>query len=352
MKKFAWMIAILGLCAGSMVACGGDDEKDAEKKANGEACEAATDCISNYCNEDKICADAPANDTDKKANGEACEAATDCKSNYCSSEDKICADDPALEIPECEDNGDCENHTEGKLVCNVDAGVCVECLADNKEDDACDGSKPGPICVENVCSKCTDNAQCGENQECDLDSGKCVAADGTCLEDKDCKDPAKPYCGDNYTCTNVAPSTPSNCDECDGVCVGGTTCVPTVNVDDSCDATFVTRCDGLKDILICKDNVVTKIRCNSDLSLTCQETLAGYAECVEECPEELKEGDIQYADCDKAVAYRYVCRPAYNITETLFAFETVEDCSTTAGNTCQANAANTEALCVAATPAE
>ena len=261
-------------------------------------------------------------------------------------ESPVCADEP-----ECDENADCENNEEGKLVCNIDAGKCVECLADNAVDAACDGSKPGQICVANVCSKCTDNAQCGEGNVCDAD-GQCVADDGNCFSSEDCKDPAKPYCGDNYKCT-VAPST-SNCGECaGGVCVGGTTCVPTVTEGDTCDATFVTRCDGLRDILICDGDatkVVTKKGCKE--GYTCQETLAGYAECVEECTGDLKEGDIQYADCDEALAYRYICRPAYNVADALFAFETIEDCSATDGKTCSANVEKTEALCVAATPAE
>ena len=296
MKKFAWMFAALALCAGSMVACGGDDKKangeectvntdcqsdfcsieegqeagkcadktdSSDKKANGEACENNDECQSGNCAEGdngKTCA--AAESSDKKENGEACESADDCTSGYCDlmAESPVCADEP-----ECDENADCENNEEGKLVCNIDAGKCVECLADNAVDAACDNSKPGPICVANVCSKCTDNAQCGENQECNAE-GQCVGGNLECATDNECADKdGKPYCV-NSVCVAEKPAELAdpckgiNCQE--GECQWGV-CVTDAmkNATEAADIPAAGFCDGDTLYYVGKDSKVAKIDC-------------------------------------------------------------------------------------------
>jgi hypothetical protein len=305
MKKFAWMFAALALCAGSMVACGGDDKKangeectvntdcqsdfcsieegqeagkcadktdSSDKKANGEACENNDECQSGNCAEGdngKTCA--AAESSDKKENGEACESADDCTSGYCDlmAESPVCADEP-----ECDENADCENNEEGKLVCNIDAGKCVECLADNAVDAACDGSKPGPICVANVCSKCTDNAQCGENQECNAE-GQCVGGNLECATDNECADKdGKPYCV-NSVCVAEKPDEVDPCADvrCDagtcelGICV--TDDMKAITEDAACDpATFQSFCLGNGSVT-CYENKVVIDDCTEEDAGSC-----------------------------------------------------------------------------------
>ena len=85
-------------------------------------------------------------------------------------------------------------------------------MAKNVVDDSCDNSKPGPVCISNVCSKCTDSAQCGDGKICDTESGKCLT-DASCILDDDCKDPTKPYCSKDHVCV-ATKETIDNCGDC------------------------------------------------------------------------------------------------------------------------------------------
>ena len=384
MKKFAWMIAALSLCACTFTACG-DDDKDnntnankaaigadckanadcesglckdskcaakdsssADKKANDEACEKADDCQSGYCSDDKKCADKPAGGDDKKANDEACENADDCQSGYCS-DDKKCADKPASG-DKCTNDDECTKG--GKLYCHVDSGACVECLADNALDDACDNSKPGPVCISNACAKCTEDKQCGDKRVCDKDSGKCSAADGTCWEDKDCKDSSKPVCGSDHICVASTAECGLNtpCADSSKVCAAGK-CVAKAAKNDACDDSFVARCSNdMKTLISCKDKKVIETKCSdyaasSKEQYLCMFSPDGIADCALECASKdanLKEGDIEFPNCteDKGEAWNYTCLNDF-YKSGLFSFAVIEKCAS--GKKCDASGA--KAVC-------
>lgn len=96
--------------------------------------------------------------------------------------------------------GDCE----GDLpMCEEEAGVCVECLAD--------GDCAGPdaaVCINHECSRCQENADCGDPAapRCEVESGRCLG----CADDSDCRGQTED--GHNLTiCTESGA-----CTECTG----------------------------------------------------------------------------------------------------------------------------------------
>lgn len=62
MKTNKWLaLGMVSALSMGLAACGDDSgsESPTDKKANGEACEKAEECVSNYCSDDKKCADSP-----------------------------------------------------------------------------------------------------------------------------------------------------------------------------------------------------------------------------------------------------------------------------------------------------
>ena len=254
MKKFAYMIAALSLCACTFTACGGDDKDDdkgSDKAAIGADCEKASDCASNYCSDEKKCAEkqeGEANPCKGKADGTACGDNKECKA-------EACVEKEGGEANPCKDKADgtaCGDNKECK------AEACVEKEGDDA-DPACKGKAVGDFCADDEskicdealkcievapeveCEKASFVAMCDLNQEglllsaCDDNNkivkvdctantdGKTACYNGACVQpnghedecsvDTDCKDSAKPYCSDEHKC--VAEKTDANsCGEC------------------------------------------------------------------------------------------------------------------------------------------
>ena len=145
MKKLslAMLIALMGC---GMVAC--SDSDDDSKAANGESCSVSSDCESNYCGDDKKCADQPVVD-DKKDNGADCEANADCKSDYCG-DDKKCADQPVVDDKKA-DGEACAAHSE------CAGGYCLSgvCKVPAENDDC---TPADDVCVGNSLYSCVVDA--------------------------------------------------------------------------------------------------------------------------------------------------------------------------------------------------
>ena len=402
MKKFAMMIAALSLCACTFTACGDDDKDDNknsgkaaigadcnanddcdsgfcsdakkcaeksvadDKKADGEACAKDDDCKSGNC-DNKVCAAKSAEDGGKKADGEACESNDDCNSGNCDNkvcaaksggddkkadgeacdkdddcnsgscgEDKKCA--AKSEEKSCDADKDCEGSKNGKFACDVENHKCVECLSKDIVDAACDNSKPGPVCISNVCSKCTDDKQCGDGKVCNKDSGNCVIPDGTCWDDKDCTDKSKPVCSADHVCVASTAECGVNtaCADKSKVCVASK-CLDKAAKDDSCDDSFVARCsDDMRTLISCKDKKVIETTCkdyatpSSTEQYYCMYNPNGKADCVLECASKdanLKEGDIEFPNCteDNKEAWNYTCLKDF-YDSALFSFAVIEAC--------------------------
>ena len=148
-------------------------------------------------------------------------------------------------------------------------------------DDACDGSKPGPVCISNVCSKCTDDAQCGDGVKCDKESGKCGGGNVECTLHSDCKDASKPICSKNVCVAAEDPCKDVKCDKgsCDrGICVTDEMKKYKADGTETCnDAEFQSFCNGDKNI-VCSNGKIVADDCAADKigSCTAAENFGNY----------------------------------------------------------------------------
>lgn len=207
------------LCASAallVVACGNDDDKeqnpnpgnstqstgtgsgdgtngtngDDTKKALGETCADAAECMTNICREYSV--DDPTN-PGQKLSGKTCSA--------------------------CNANTDCTDPEAGNL--------CAPAIADLSN----------PNTLHYACSKgalgdgCLDNTNCAEERKCGAIPGTQLTTCGECLTKDDCKDPAKPLCSFKLEgttayryCTNKLPDgeqcsgEEGSDDECENYC--------------------------------------------------------------------------------------------------------------------------------------
>ena len=232
MKKLTMMVAALSLCASVLSACGDDDNKKKPPYANGEACSAASECVSGNCS-GGVCVEPV---VAKKEAGAACSAPSECKSGKC--EGGKCAvsvgGDKKADGATCSDASEC---TSGK--CGGSPKVCggQDSGGDKKADGAtcndaseCTSGKCGgdPKVCGGVDKKdpgedCTANDDCKSNK-CDLGDGKT----STCLDENGKK-------GEKVACANN--------DECvSGSCLGSDasskTCKKLVDNGEDCDFLF------------------------------------------------------------------------------------------------------------------
>ncbi len=106
-----------------------------------------------------------------------CDEPKQCNANH------VCAD--------CLSDDDCADNMEGKKLCHLDKGICVQC----KDNSSCSGSTP--LCDEekNICvAACTDDNSCPVGTQCF--TGNCVdiPTDGNCFRNEHCNDDTKPIC--------------------------------------------------------------------------------------------------------------------------------------------------------------
>ncbi len=156
MKKLAWLFAALSICTFTFVACDDDDNDD-----NKGGSTVAQD--------------------DKAKEGEACDA------------NKKCA--------------------EG-LLCGA-KNTCQKAVTDVQEDDTCVVSVDLPVCEhkdgKTFAYKCVGGKFAKEECKADCKEGVgCEEDDGNreCLTHEDCAkiDETKPYCGNDYRCTDEKPA--------------------------------------------------------------------------------------------------------------------------------------------------
>ncbi len=232
MKKFALMFAALSLCACTFTACGDDGDDSPSKAKKGESCEKVECDTGLKCNDSKVCEEDAAGAKAKK--GEACEKADDCDTNLFCGSDKKCAE-PLKAGETCDENSLCELG----LQCDATSKKCEKAklgdsceVADCDDNLVCDDSTKK--CIEKPKAKagehCDKTEDCEENLTCEEHEGNktCTkaASEGECFSNSDCKDPAKPVCGEGYKCVEASS------DLCDGKCTDGE-CVLGVCVTDA-----------------------------------------------------------------------------------------------------------------------
>ncbi len=236
MKKFAWLFAALSLCACSFTACGDDDDDSSNKKKNGEACEVAADCESDYCSADKTCAAKPAAD-DKAKEGEAC-ADKECANGLKCNDSKVCEKDEAVVDDKANKGESCADKecAEG-LECNSDKICADKAIADDK-------AKEGEACADKECAeglKCNDSKVC-EKEEAAADK----KSEGEACEKSE-------ECDDGLVCTDVD---------------GSKICLSNEDDEDACvAATHVITCgnpEGVATSYICENSVITPKACNEN----------------------------------------------------------------------------------------
>ena len=278
MKKFAWMIAALSLCACSMVACGDDDDKDDKggKAAIDASCNANEDCESGVCTDKKCVA---ASSDEKKDDGADCSKAEDCKSGVCT--DSKCAAASSGEALKdggaaCEKNEECKSNVCTDKVCEAES-TGENC---NNFEPSCSGDIAYTSCengeiAETDCSKNTDG-----KTKCD--KGVCVEdnSEGNCFIDSDCTDPVKKYCGLDHKCTDQATDgvdarcAAAKCEDKGATCVLGicvTDAMKQMNKDDAwlADATANEFCDGDKFYYKTKEGKADVMDCKEGGYKTC-----------------------------------------------------------------------------------
>ncbi len=321
MKKFAWMIAALSLCACSFVACSDDDDKKDDKPTVaklGDACSDTIKCDTGLkCDNKKCVKDEAADGTkggkcrviEEGADGLPCDANLECKENICV--------EASSDIADGAEGGKCRVIEEGAdgLPCDANLeckeNICVKATSDEKKDDgaactkdedcksnSCSGEEGSKVCIPagedctafapscettaegmiayTACSADTGitKVECFKNTDgkTDCKDGACVepAGDVECSKDSDCKDKdaSKPYCNSGVcgaTQEVVDPCTKVNCLEglCDrGICV--TDDMKKLAAGDPCvDSDFQTFCNGEK-LVQCSKNKIVMDDCATD----------------------------------------------------------------------------------------
>lgn len=203
MKKFAYMLAALSLCAVSFVAC--DDDKD-----NNDP-----DRIHDYeCSSDADCKD--------NANGK-----TECSGNVCVS--------PVADKDDCNSNDDCINNANGKVECN--SSKKCDFPADPSDEDACDAASYKPQCENGDAWVCKESKRvkeaCGEGKECKEGEG-CVEKheEGSCMTNEDCASLGADYiCNASYQCEKKAADAKDPCK--DVSCNDGFSCLEGICVSEA-----------------------------------------------------------------------------------------------------------------------
>ena len=242
MKKFALMFAALSLCACTFTACGDDDDSPSKAK-KGESCEKVECDTGLTCNDSKVCEE-KSGEVAKAKKGESCEK-VECDTGLICNDSKVC-EEKSGEAEKAKKGDSCaEKECDTGLKCN-DSKICEEestelekakkgesCeILDCEDELICDDSTKK--CIEKPKAKagehCDKTEDCEENLTCEDHEGNktCTkaASEGECFSNSDCKDPAKPVCGEGYKCVE-APS-----DLCDGKCTEGE-CVLGVCVTDA-----------------------------------------------------------------------------------------------------------------------
>ncbi len=253
MKKYGWLAIAALLSAGFVSACD-DDDSSASKAKNGEPCNAASECESQYCDANHFCA-AP-----KLANGAVCNGANECLSQYCGA-DHYCADRPTALL---ENGAQCTKSSECKSdFCN-DQSVCADKSSTQSllaNGDACERNDQ---CASKIC-----------------ESKKCVAQATPVTGPKEIGDPCNDHgdCGfgmfcNNYACDVITNMKGTACSAGSlGQCIGGAlvTCLSWT------DASY------FYDVKVCGDN---------EKCVVVNENAA----CAEACTE--ADVDKEYTTCD------------------------------------------------------
>ena len=169
MKKFAYLLAALSICAFSFNGCSDDDDNKNEAPAKAqvnEACQKNDDCANGLvCNDDKKCEKkADAGDADDACKDK--EAGADCGDNKVCDDAHKCVDKPA------------------------ESGQADEACKDKKENDACGDNK---ICDKDL--KCVDKPADVEVEiKCeDLNGVKDAVKNLAKVDTKDCEKFLKAY---------------------------------------------------------------------------------------------------------------------------------------------------------------
>jgi len=123
-------------------------------------CETNEDCMLNYeCNNTE-CIEIP-----------KCLSNDDCKAGEICKEDNYCGIDTG-----CESDDYCINKDLAKPTCNIDTGICYECIdnTDCSDNKVC-GTLTSTCIEESENHVCFVDSDCGLNEKCDLSSpNKCV----------------------------------------------------------------------------------------------------------------------------------------------------------------------------------
>ncbi len=183
-NKFLMMAgtSLLTICA---LSC--SEDKSSELYAIGMVCNASTECVTHYCNEEHYCAEAP---TKLLENGATCSKSSDCLSDYCDSQ-SVCAEKPGAGNntgenvlgKTCSEHADCgENYCVSSVCVTIDDVNRSEC-----------NSSDNPYCLGDYLVKCrvysemsyrNDVTDCAKGeQKCIVHNSVGVCADPCTAED-------------------------------------------------------------------------------------------------------------------------------------------------------------------------
>lgn len=254
-------------------------KNNCKKKVNCGPCDCGGGCpVCKTCNaRTGVCEPDPGKERDAcgtpgqvcQADGTcACDAGSCPAGQHC--QGAVCVCDSGSCAGCCDEAGECQPGT-GNSRCGKGGAACTQCT----EPDTCGGGDPGtpgicgctpstcpvgancgtvpnvcggpvscgapcanptPVCVENVCTACTSNAQCGAGQVCC--DGSCFAgiccADAGCQPtgndcvDHQCRCGPNAACAENHTCCGTpghctdTRTDPNDCGQCGNTCSGDT----------------------------------------------------------------------------------------------------------------------------------
>ena len=235
-------------CTDTNQYCDLQNQRCLNKKADNPLCEQAVECLSNTCNSQNRCGDEPSVTSEcsatqpcadankycdvenqrclaKKADGQSCQDAKECVSAKCNSKNQ-CGEEQSAES--CASSLLCDSNTR---YCDSTDKICKDKKADGQN---CTEHKE---CINNFCGsdqrcgKITISSNtCGGDADCDItkercDGGVCKRLSISDVEYNDCDDPGKTFCtSDGYLvrCMNGANSTSlikTDCANASKVCV-------------------------------------------------------------------------------------------------------------------------------------
>jgi len=169
-----------------------------------------------------------------KCENSKCIAKLTCQTDEECSDGEICRSNGYCDIDSgCDSNQYCIDKNPDKPACNMNSGICYECI---KNENCTDNTKPYCNTLRHICQStesddiCMTDSDCGINKRCDIEVSphECVDMLETCTSDSDCQNSKHcdttngvcVMCLNDSQCTEAGSTCNLNTKTCEGPCLG------------------------------------------------------------------------------------------------------------------------------------